>query len=119
VIDPAYPVFVLGGVIVDDQYAATVMETEVRRFKRDLFGSEEIILRTADIGRNRRGFERLQDQTVRTAFYERLNALIRSLDFKVVACAIKKDAHLARYGLAAMDPYFFGLGSWSNGSASS
>lgn len=92
VIDPAYPVFVLGGVIVDDQYAA-----------------EDIILRTADLGRNRRGFERLQDQTVRSEFYERLNALIRSLDFKVVACAIKKDAHLSRYGLAAMDPYFFSL----------
>ncbi len=29
--------------------------------------------------------------------------------FSVVACAIRKDAHLARYGVAALDPYLLSL----------
>jgi hypothetical protein len=33
VIDPQYPVFVLGGVILDADYAATEMQTAVHRFK--------------------------------------------------------------------------------------
>jgi hypothetical protein len=31
------------------------------------------------------------------------------LDFKIVACAIRKDVHLARYGVAALDPYMLSL----------
>jgi hypothetical protein len=38
-----------------------------------------------------------------------LNELVASLDFKVVACAIRKDEHLGRYGVAALDPYLLSL----------
>lgn len=31
------------------------------------------------------------------------------LEYQVVACAIHKDAHLQRYGLAALDPYMLSL----------
>ena len=33
-----------------------------------------------------------------------------SLGIKVVACAIGKDAHVARYGALAVDPYVLSLG---------
>ena len=33
-------------------------------------------------------------------FYAALNRVMRELDYKVVACALKKDAHVAAYGLA-------------------
>lgn len=109
VIDPQYPMFVLGGVITDRSYAEGEMTDEVRRFKMDVFGRDDIILHTADIARNRNGFERLKDSSFRAFFYERLNDLMSRLDYKVVACAIKKDAHAARYGLAALDPYMLSL----------
>jgi hypothetical protein len=48
VIDPQYPVFVLGGVIADADYAHGELEERVRRFKRDLFGRDDLILHTAD-----------------------------------------------------------------------
>ncbi len=51
----------------------------------------------------------MKDATYRRDFYARLNGLMRALDYKVVACAIRKDAHLARYGLAAADPYMLSL----------
>ncbi|MDE0769826.1 MAG: DUF3800 domain-containing protein [Opitutaceae bacterium] len=59
VIDPQYPLFILGGVIIDLDYAKTEVEERLRQFKRILFGNEDLILHTADITRNRNGFEKL------------------------------------------------------------
>jgi Protein of unknown function (DUF3800) len=109
VIDPQYPVFVLGGVIFDADYAATEMHTAIRRFKRDIFGHEDVTLHTADIVRQRGHFSGLVDPDRRRLFHDRLNALMRRLDYTVIACAIRKDAHLAAYGAAALDPYTLSL----------
>jgi len=109
VIDPTYPLFVLGGVIVDQAYAAGPMEDAFRRFKRNLFGRDDLVLHTADITRNRDGFENLKERAFRERFYRDLNALLRELQFQVVACVIRKQDHLARYGVAALDPYMLSL----------
>lgn len=109
VIDPQYPLFVLGGVIVGKDYAEGELSERMAAFKRELFGREDLILHTADITRNRNGFERLKDSGFRQAFYERLNALMAELRYSVVACAIRKDRHLSRYGVAALDPYLLSL----------
>ena len=60
VIDPEYPLFVLGGVIMDLDYAKGEASERLNAFKQDLFGDKEIHLHTADITRNRNGFERLK-----------------------------------------------------------
>lgn len=109
VIDPQYPLFVLGGVIMDKDYAQGELVARMADFKRRLFGREDLILHTADITRNRNGFERLKDAGFRATFYAELNELMRSLRYNVVACAIRKDHHLARYGVAALDPYLLSL----------
>ena len=109
VIDPQYPLFVLGGIIVDKDYAEGAMTEAVRDFKRRLFGRDDIILHTADITRNRNGFEAMKNTAFRERFYAELNELMRSLDYQVVACAIRKDEHIARYGVAALDPYLLSL----------
>ncbi len=109
VIDPLYPVFVLGGVLVDEAYALGELEDEVRRFKRELFGRDDLVLHTADIARNRNGFEAMIDPAVRARFHERLNALVRSLRFEVLACVVRKDAYVARHGVSAADPYAVGV----------
>jgi hypothetical protein len=109
IIDPQYPVFVLGGVIIDKDYADGQMTDEVQQFKQDLFGRDDIVLHTADIARNKNGFERLKDPKFRSRFYRELNSLMSRLQYKVVACAIKKDMHAARYGIAALDPYMLSL----------
>jgi hypothetical protein len=108
-LDPQYPVFVLGGVILDREYAETTLEARLRAFKRELFGRDDLILHTADLTRNRAGFERLKEPTFRRRFYSELNALMRRLSYTVVACVIKKQAHLERFGLAALDPYLLSL----------
>ncbi len=65
VIDPSYPLFVLGGVIVDARYAEGALEDGLRDFKRRLFGRDDLILHTADITRNRGGFERFKEPEFR------------------------------------------------------
>lgn len=109
VIDPSYPLFVLGGVIVEQRYAEGPLEEAFRDFKKRLFAREDLVLHTADITRNRNGFERLKERGFRERFYDELNGLLRGFDFKVVACVIRKDDHLRRYGLAALDPYMLSL----------
>lgn len=108
-IDRQYPLFVLGGIIVDKEYAEGEMSHKLAAFKRELFGNENLILHTADITRNRNGFEKLKDTVFRQEFYIQLNNLMNELEYTVVACAIRKDYHLARYGLAALDPYLLSL----------
>src|SRR5436305_1578203 len=109
VIDPQYPLFILGGVIVDVDHAKGEMSDRLNAFKRKHLGSDQVILHTADMVRNRNGFERLSHPDFRERFYGELNALLGDLRYQVVACAIRKDAHLERYGLAAVDPYHLGL----------
>lgn len=108
-IDRQYPLFVLGGIIVDKAYAEGELTHKLAAFKRELFGNENLILHTADITRNRNGFEKLKDPAFRHEFYHRLNALMGELHYTVVACAIRKDHHLSRYGVAALDPYLLSL----------
>jgi len=107
-IDPSFPVFVLAGVIVDMDYYPDVQK-KVDEYKLRLFGRTDITLHTLDITRNRKGFEAMADPAFRQRFYEETNELLRSLDFKVVACAIRKQAHIDRYGDFALDPYHFSL----------
>ena len=109
VIDPQYPIFVLGGVIMDLEYAEGPLTTALNDFKREMFGYTDIVLHTADITRNRGRFENLKDPALRCRFYRRLNSLMGSLCYSVVACAIRKDYHLGRYGVAALDPYLLSL----------
>jgi len=109
IIDPAYPLFVLGGIIVDLEYAEKVMEPALTAFKEEIFGTADMILHTSDITRNRNGFECLKDVAVRSRFYDRLNRLMDELEYKVVACVVRKEEHLQRYGVAALDPYMLSL----------
>ena len=80
-IDPQYPLFVLGGVIVDGAYAEGELVMRLNDFKREMFGREDLILHTADLTRNRNGFERLKDHAFRQVFYEGLNKLMDNLQY--------------------------------------
>jgi hypothetical protein len=108
-IDPRYPVFVLGGVIVDRDYVRSTLNGHLRHLKETFFDDPNIILHTADIVRSKNGFEALEDRDLREKFYAALNELMRSLEYKVVACAINKTELVAQYGDNAEDPYMYSL----------
>jgi hypothetical protein len=108
-IDRDYPVFVLGGVFVDRAYYRNELVPSVEQLKLNHFGRLDVILHTTDIIRARNGFERLTDPGARDRFYESLNQLMTDLEYTVIACAIRKDAHVKRYGEQAVDPYTYSL----------
>lgn len=108
-IDPQYPVFVLGGCIVDRDYHDNYMTEEIQKYKKDLFGREDFILHTADINRRRGVFQALTKIETRERFFVKTNLLMKNFDYMVVGCGIKKDAHLRLYRLAALDPYMLSL----------
>jgi len=108
-IDDQYPVFVLTGIVIKEDYHNSTVTEEMKIFKKDYFKNENIVLHTADITRNKNGFEKLKDVSFRTGFYEKLNSLIAGIDFKIIATVIKKKEYKLRYGIRAIDPYLFCL----------
>jgi len=108
-IDPQYPVFVLGGCIVDLKYHEECMSPALSEYKRKLFGRDDFILHTADIVRRRGPFQKLTNVDFRNYFYIETNRLMQDLEYMVVACVIRKNDHLRRYGIAAIDPYMLAL----------
>lgn len=109
VIDSYHPIFVLGGVIANKQYALGEMTDRVMAFKQELFGTTDIILHTADFTRQKNGFDRMKDREFCKIFYQKLNQLISELDITIVSCAIKKQDMIQKYGLDAIDPYHLSL----------
>lgn len=108
-IDPQHPIFVLGGIIADENYAFQEMTQKLNRFKEEIFGTKKITLHTADFTRQKNGFERMKEKDFCEKFYSRLNQLISELDIKIICCAIKKEQHMERYGMDAIDPYHLSL----------
>jgi len=109
VIDPQHPVFVLSGVIMDSEYHDGAATHALNLFKERLLGNRGVILHTLAFTRNQAGFERMVDHEYRQGFFNGLEVLVRDMEFKIVACAIKKQDHLVKYGLNALDPYLLSL----------
>jgi len=108
-INPKYPVFVLGGVIVDRTYARAIVEPAFRQFKIAHFGREDVILHTVEMNKGRGDYQFLADPVLRKAFYSDLNDMLGDLDYEVVACVIRKPEHVAKSKPDAIDPYMYSL----------
>lgn len=108
-VNPVYPVFVRGGIIVDRAYTRDVIDPRMRRFKQRFFGREDVILHTVDMGKGRGDYAFLADPLIRTNFFASLNSMLRELEYLVIACVIKKPEFVAKYGNNAQDPYMYCL----------
>jgi hypothetical protein len=108
-IDRDYPVFVLGGIVVDRAYYLEVVEPSIHELTERFFDLPTPILHTSDIIRGKNGFELLSDVVVRNAFYEALNSVMRNLEYTVIACAIRKREFVDQLGVQAIDPYALSL----------
>jgi len=108
-IDPTYPIFVLVGCIFDEKYYQEDVIKKFNEFKKSFFSSEDIILHTLEMTRplktKERRYDKLSDPDFRVKFYQALNTLLEEIEFTLVACVIKKPAHLEKYGVSALDPY--------------
>jgi hypothetical protein len=104
-IDKSYPIFVLGGVVIDRAHVRDIVEPDMNQFKMRYFGRDDVILHTVDMGSGTGSYAFLADPTIRAKFYEDLNAMLLRWDYKVIACVIKKPELVDQFGTNAQDPY--------------
>ena len=107
-INPVYPIFVLGGVVVERAYMREVIEPRVRAFKQRFWGNEDVILHTVDMRNNAGDFAFLTDPVQRATFYAELNTMLQELEYKVIACVFRRDSFAKAY-TNPTDLYHYGL----------
>lgn len=96
-IDKSYPMFVLSGCIFDLDYYSKIVEPKVNELKIKHFSRIDIMLRSYDIRKQKGDFSCLVDKRKREAFYNDLDILVKSLDFKIIAAAIHKSSLKNQY----------------------
>ena len=108
-INPDYPCFVLGGVLVDEDYHDNVITPEMNSLKKAFFNTSNVNLHLYDVKRQRGAFGRLSVESTRKRFWAEWRKLMRRWDYTVIACVIDKPAHVAKYASDAADPYDYAL----------
>ena len=97
-VDPTYPVFVLVFLLVEKSHYAETLVPALQRLKFDFVGHDQLILHERDIRRQSGDFAFLQASAEqRTAFLERINALVAGADFKLICAVIHKQELKEKY----------------------
>lgn len=117
-IDESYPIFVLTGVIVDEDYHDTVLTAALDRLKLRHFGTTNITLHGKEMTHPQSStnplYAKFLDPAFRKKFYADFERLFMAAELSVVACVIMKDKHFAKYGLEAKDPYLLSFDNLIN-----
>ncbi len=104
-----FPIFCLAGCIFEQEYYKTIVRPVIDDFKKRFIGRTDVILHSSEIRRQNKQFHFLSDAEKRKDFYEGVNQLILSLDFKIIAAVILKDDHKRIHGESARNPYHVSL----------
>ncbi len=117
-IDSSYPIFVLCGVLVDEDYHNDEITRKLNNFKKKHFGTEDIVLHSQEMthpqNASNRLYLRFLDREFRKSFYKDFEFLLKDINLSVVACVIMKNKHFAKYGLEAKDPYLLSFDNLIN-----
>ena len=117
-IDRSYPIFVLSGVIIDQQVHDKQLTKELNTLKQNLFGTTDIVLHSKEMTHPQSAtnqlYRQFMDADFRKKFYRAFEQLLIGSDFSLVACAIMKNKHFAKYGLEAKDPYLLSFDNLLN-----
>ena len=108
-VDPQYPIFTLGGVIVDydDLENNRLLMNE---FKTKYWGRTDVILHSNEIVRRKGDFAFLNNVGGKwDEFLKDLNDLMDRLRYRVVVCVIDVPRLCEKYGDSAFDPYEYAL----------
>lgn len=107
-LDNYYNTFVLCWVIFTPQ-EYELFDKKFRSMKKELFWREDFILHTSEITRPSRSKQKENVQfnsaEFRIAFYTRINALIQSLDIRIVYSLVDKNKLVDIHWSKAEDPY--------------
>lgn len=103
-VDENFPIFLLAGCLFEDE-EYTKISKEINTLKQEFFKSTEVILHSRDIRKCEGAFQVLFDLDLKKRFYEKLNEIISTSQFTIIAVAIDKKKHIEKYGKIADNPY--------------
>lgn len=106
--DKDFPVFAIALFICDSDCYLADITPRVSRMKFKWFGHESVILHSRDIRKAQGDFQFLADPVKRAEFLDDITAIMAECDYQLLAVAIRKDRHVARYRYPA-DPYDLAL----------
>lgn len=107
--DKDFPVFALVMMVCDQDVYRDTLIPLVNRLKFDYFGHECVIIHSRDIRKAQNDFGFLTDPKKRQPFYERINEIMATPGYDLIATVIKKQEHKAKYGRHAANPYDLAL----------
>lgn len=117
-IDSSYPIFVLTGVLIDEDYHDMELTEKLNAFKSRHFGTKDIILHSQEMTHPQNAkndlYMRFTDPDFRRSFYRDFEGLLADAKIQIVACVIMKSKHFAHYGLEAKDPYLLSFDNLVN-----
>lgn len=117
-IDRSYPIFLLSGVTIDKKYHDGQLSEELNSLKQRTFGTTEIVLHSKEMTHPQLAtnplYMKFMDRDFRRKFYREFEKLLINSDLSLVACAIMKNKHFAKYGLEAKDPYLLSFDNLLN-----
>lgn len=107
-INPEYPVFVLAFCIFHKESYTRAVVPAVQGLKFDFWGHDAIVLHSHEIRKAKGDFSILLNADTRTRFIDRVNDLIETSDFTLIAAVIDKERLVRRYAYPD-DPYEIAL----------
>ncbi|MCF8340864.1 MAG: DUF3800 domain-containing protein [Chitinophagaceae bacterium] len=107
-INPDFPVFLLCGVLIDEQ-EYNLFKSSFNDIKNRLWGNKEVIFHSRDIRKCDKEFSILFDLQKKKYFYDTLNSAIANSDYTIIASAINKDAYIKQFGKLSNDVYELAL----------
>ena len=108
-IDKDFPLFAVVLFIVESQTYVERIVPAVNQLKMDYFGHEAVVLHSRDIRKAQGSFGFLTDPKKRQPFYDRINQLMATSEYTLIASVIRKQVHKDRYGMRAENPYDLAL----------
>ena len=107
-VDKNFPLFLLAGCLFQEEELQKT-EKEINDFKKEFFGTNEVILHSRSIRKCEGAFQILFDLELKKNFYERLNKIISEANFTIIGSGVNKEEHIKKYGKGAKDPYALSL----------
>lgn len=110
--DPNQRFLSLTGVILESQYALSVLQPEMEQLKREFFQrdpDEPVILHRKELVNKRPPFHTLRDPQVEQRFNVALLAALARWEYHVITVVIDKREHRDRYQVWHYHPYHYCL----------
>lgn len=107
-INTDFPIFVLCALLFKKQAYQKACD-ELNKIKTKFFATGDVIFHSRDIRKCDGAFKILFDLDIKQRFYQAVDHLLATADYKIIASAIDKEKHVKKYGKLADDPYEIAL----------